>query len=361
MENNSAQSLKVVAWPAFINKERNPYNFLLYSSIRELSVNVIEAKYFFRKPTDRFDILHIHWPENALSRPPLDLIKKLSILYGLLFIAKTKRAKVVWTVHNLRPHERRYPWLEPVFYRTLVRFIDGVIFLSKASMNLISKDEYMKMLLKKPFAVIPHGHYRDVYPNAVNKLAARQKLGLGEEKVLLFIGQLRPYKGVDKLIVSFKQLPGSGLRLIVAGKPISRQYLEQLEHLIGNDPRILLIPRFINDAEIPILFGAADLVVLPYTSILNSGSAILALSFSRPLLAPNEGSFPELAEEVGPGWVHLYDPPLTSEKLNLAIEQIKKGQKANLEKAISRWSWRAIAVETVKFYDHVISTNKKDY
>jgi len=70
--------------------------------------------------------------------------------------------------------------------------------------------------------------------------------------------------------------------------------------------------------------NAADLVVLPYLDILNSGSAIWALSFGRPVLLPNRGAMPELAESVGSDWVRLFDGPLDEHQLADALNWARR-------------------------------------
>jgi hypothetical protein len=82
-----------------------------------------------------------------------------------------------------------------------------------------------------------------------------------------------------------------------------------------------LLTRFghVADEDICSLFDAADVVVLPYEDVLNSGSAILALSLDKPVIAPLVGSFPDLQSMVGNDWVHLYQTPIDRPKLEATI------------------------------------------
>ncbi len=350
-------AMRVVAWPAFANKNGNPYNYLLYSALAKLGVKVIEAKSLFRhNPFASFEVLHLHWPEYPLSQNFAKLVRGLSLVFGVIALAKLRRAKVVWTVHNLRPHEERWPMCVPWFYKALVKVVDGTIFLSHKTVDLIKEDPLLHPLLEKPWEVIPHGHYRDVYPLVPDKEKARQQLGFGSnERILLFFGQVRPYKGIEQLIEVFKQLDDANVKLFIAGKPWTSEYGESLKAKAAGDPRIHFALRHFADEEIPSLFASSDSVVLPYASILNSGSVFLALSFERPVLAPNLGSLPEIAKRVGEYWLMLYNPPLSVKHLQMRLS-LPAMTTDVLEQAMAEWSWDHIARQTAHFYQRVLKT-----
>jgi beta-1,4-mannosyltransferase len=87
------------------------------------------------------------------------------------------------------------------------------------------------------------------------------------------------------------------------------------------DPRVLRIPGYLNDAELARVIRAADHVVLPYRRVLNSGSAMLALTLGRPVLLPRTPTFEALAEHVGPGWVALFDGTPDAARLSALGEE----------------------------------------
>lgn len=347
--------LNVLAWPAFSNRKDNPYNYLLYMTMRELNVDVIDLRVAQKQLIHYFrmaDILHIHWPEYGLSRPPLECTSRVIKLFSVLSLAKYYKVKVVWTVHNLAPHERLYPWLEPWFYRILLRFVDGVIYLSERSKQAAEEKPWFATIRNKPFAIIPHGHFKDFYPNIIDRNRARERLGIGlSERVLLFLGQLRPYKGLEELIESFSGLNDTNIILIIAGRPYDEKYLERIRRLSRDDQRVRFYPVFIEDDKIQVFMNASDLVILPYTDILNSGSALLALSFNRPVLVPRLGSLPELAEEIGSSWVKLYEPPLKSQILEQEIRNLCSQGEAPLD----IFDWRLIAGKTHAFYARLMT------
>jgi glycosyltransferase involved in cell wall biosynthesis len=151
-------------------------------------------------------------------------------------------------------------------------------------------------LRKKGIKVIPHGNYIDYYPNEVIKSEARRGLGLPDHAfVYLFLGLLRPYKGLEDLFDAFKKIEDSKARLLVVGRVFGDDSYElKLKKLIGDDFRIKLVPEFIPDKDLQIYLKASDIFVLPYKDITTSGAAALALSFGRPILAPSITSFPEV-------------------------------------------------------------------
>src|SRR5690606_21590296 len=120
-----------------------------------------------------------------------------------------------------------------------------------------------------------------------------------------------------------------------------------LEALARGDARIRLHLRFIPDDEVPVFLSACDLVVLPFDSILNSGSVLLALSLDRPVLAPRLGALPEIQARVGEKWLRLYDGPLTSALLRDARQRTSRaGERPDL----SAFDWAAIGRDTLAFY-----------
>jgi len=99
--------------------------------------------------------------------------------------------------------------------------------------------------------------------------------------------------------------------------------------------------------------GAADLVVLPYEDILHSGSALLALSFDRPVLVPARGAMDELRRDVGTNWVYTYDPPLRPTDLHAALDAARTAPRAERAPLEDR-SWPRLAEKTVALYDRVL-------
>ena len=122
----------------------------------------------------------------------------------MLNLAKSKGCKIVWTAHNLYPHEQLHHDLEHEARQILLAACDTVIVHCHTAVQLLQT----QFNIQTPCAVIPHGHYCGIYGASVNQLQARQTLGLPLNGVLyLFFGQLRSYKGLEQLLQIFSSLP----------------------------------------------------------------------------------------------------------------------------------------------------------
>jgi len=356
--------IRVIAWPAFRNRGSNPYNFLLYSHLEKLGVTVLDLGEVIRSPKKLWEvvvhgveILHLHWPEYALSLSPLKALAHLGLLFASTIFCRLRGGKVVWTVHNLSPHENRYPSFEGVFYQALSRVTDGLIFLTQTSYDIFRKEERMRIFWRKPNAVIPHGSYAPLYPAMPTQEEARRELGLpGFGKVVLFFGAVRPYKGVEEVLGAAAELSNQNIFFVLSGKPLTEAYKRELMRKITSS-NVRVYFEHIPEEKVPSFFAAADLVVLPYKRILNSGSAFLALTFGKPILAPRQGSLIEL-EQHYPSLVHLYeDAPLDAEKILDALER----SDLNKHKALLEWKdmllnhdWIRIAEQTLLFYKKLL-------
>ena len=334
--------MRVLAWPARANRKLNPYNALLSEALEQIGVQVLEWTGDF-SALEQVEVLHLHWPESPLNLPdPTGIHSVLEAVRS----ARAQNVRIVWTAHNLRAHAGIHPGLEREFWQEFCGSLDGVIALSEHSQTALL--EAHPTLEHVPITVIPHGHYRGVYPNTVSRDQARVRLNLPlEVPVLAFVGQVRAYKGVPELLGAFSNLEGEA-RLLIAGKPIPPEDAPHLETLAARDPRVYLELGFVPDDRLQLFLKAADLIVLPYRQILNSGSALLALSFDRPVLAPAIGSLPELAQKIGGGWLQLFSGDLEADDLRnaLALGRKMRDQVAPLED----FAWTPIAQKTKRFY-----------
>src|SRR5205085_5399609 len=123
-----------------------------------------------------------------------------------------------------------------------------------------------------------------------------------------------------------------------------------IESAAQGDARIRLELREIGDDELQLFLNAADLVVLPYERVLNSGSALLALSFGRPVLVPRTGPMADLQAALGDGAVRLYSPPLSSDQLRDALATAAPDPAAVVDRLRMQQDWAAIADRTISLY-----------
>ncbi len=341
--------LRVLAWPAWAFAARQPFQAQLADELTALGVRV--ADFTPRTALGRHDVWHLHWPERAFASPrPAKALVKTGLVALALAYAHRRGAKLVWTVHNLQSHDGRHPGLERWLWRFLGRRLAGIIHLSETSRGELAR--LHPELAAKPAVVIPHGHFRAAYPASPARAAARAHLGLpADAPVVLYFGQIRPYKNVPALLAAWAPLAAAGARLVVVGRPASAADRAAVEAAArgcaGVDLRLALVPR----EEVPTYFAAADLVALPYREILNSGAALLALSFDRPVLLPRRGALAELAASLGAGWVRTYDGELTAGVLQAALAAPQPGPRAPLD----HLDWPPLAAATLAFYRQLLA------
>jgi len=301
--------LQVMALPAF-EYAGNPYVNQLYQEIDALGVKVSEFDPL-RVALGSERVWHLHWPDYYLSDPGVArVLFRTSALLALMDLAHARRKKILWTVHNLAAHENLHPRIERRFWPAFIRRVDGTISLTPAGQAAAFRR--FPELAAKPGFVIPHGHYRGLYADAITREAARPTLGVdAQAPMVLFFGAIRPYKNVPRLIEAFRRMQHPKAILVVAGKCGSERDASAVRAAGAGDPRIRLHLDFVAPSEVQRFMRAADLVVLPFRDILNSGSALLALSFGRPVLVPEKGAMAELRALAGPDWVMTYEGELT--------------------------------------------------
>ena len=179
---------------------------------------------------------------------------------------------------------------------------------------------------------------------------ARGRLGIdAATPVLLHFGLLRPYKNVPHLVSTFAHAALPDALLLIAGKPFDDQVRGEVETAAADVAGVRLELRYIRPDEVQLFFLAADLVVLPYQRILNSGAALLALSFARPVLVPTMGSMVEHREDFGDDWVRLYEGELGADDLRAALAWAQAGKRRQPE--IEHLDWRSLAHTTKLIYE----------
>jgi beta-1,4-mannosyltransferase len=249
----------------------------------------------------RIDVVHLHWL-NSLAPSPLSLGRAIVLLSRIHKLRKAG-VKVVWTVHNLLPHESRLQWLDKILASIVARLAQAIVVHSRGARKEVVA---AFRLQNEKIHVIPHANYVDYYDNRVGKLEARKRLGLDKQDlVFLYLGAIRPYKGVTELIGSFQRTAKEDARLVIAGKPLNRRIEEEVNRCIEDPERIIFRPGYVADDELQIYLNAADVVVFPYKRLLTSGALVLGMSFGKVCLAPRLDTITDYVDEKG---AFLYEP-----------------------------------------------------
>lgn len=346
----------------------NPYVRLLQEALQGVGVScsLVDglSPRLVRSWQGTADILHLHWPELLYASPSfVRSIRLLAAVLAGLVLAKRNGSKIVYTVHNLNPHEQRFP--------SLHRMVNAILFMLADALHV--HDEQAEQDVARVYShvmewrgkrgrrlyVVPHGSYIGAYPNDCTKEEARAKLGLDAQAfVYLFLGQIRRYKGIEDLIAAFSQLGNGTSRLLVAGHVHDATYAEALRQLLQGQPTVHARFEYVPDSEVQYFMNASDVCVLPYRDVTTSGAAILAFSFGKPIIAPAIGAFPALASS---GRGILYDPE-KSDGLLCALQQARL---TDMEKAGKRaWDWAVehqwshLVPQFIRIYREVWATGK---
>ncbi len=344
--------MRVLASPALINRWLNPYNWLLNTHLEHEGVDVSGAAPW-RVLRGQADVWHVHWPDHVFNQASAARVALRTRAY--LHMAREGRRngmRLVWTVHNLRAHDGQHAALEEEFWREFLPLVDGFIHLSQAGRDAATSR--FPGISQRPSWVIPHGHYRTEYVTARDQASARARLELPEHApVVLYSGRIRPYKNVPALLSAFADVADASARCLITGAPASSELRRDIEQQAQRDARVHLDLRHLRRRELATALRASDLVVLPYREILNSGSALLALSLDRPVLVPRRGALAELADQVGSSWVRCYDGDLTGAVLQDAIEWARHAPRSR-RAPLAQFAWPSIARAHRELYQTVI-------
>lgn len=291
----------------------NPYLVMLASSL-EASGEAVVLNFSYRLAlTGRYDVFHVHWPENLVSSAgPLKRLVRQALFALLLVRLRTTSTPVIRTLHNLE--------LPSGLSRRQVMLLRWA---ERWTTLWIRVNDDTPIAADRAHETVVHGHYKDWYGGTVVPESIQGRL--------TYFGLIRRYKNVDGLIEAFKQVDSSvPMTLRVAGKPSSEDIARQLEALAHDDERISLLLRFLSDDQLVHEVGEAQLVVLPYREMHNSGSLLASLSLGRPVLVPDNEVNRRFRDEVGREWVQLYGGELSAEHLVTALHWVHQRRAAEV-------------------------------
>jgi glycosyltransferase involved in cell wall biosynthesis len=201
--------------------------------------------------------------------------------------------------------------------------------------------------------VIPHGAF-NYLTHQESEVPLPPELEAVEGPVILAFGLIRPYKGMDVLLDAFTRVRGAELWIV--GAP--RMPMAPLHALASRAPgKVRFVDRFVTDPEIPAFMRRADIAVLPYRNIEQSGVLYTALAFGRPLVLSDVGGFPEVAALGAAELTPVGDPEALAAVLQRLIDDPAKrerlGAKA-LAAALGPYSWDEVGRKTLALYERLI-------
>lgn len=300
----------------------NPYLVQLCTALDDTPG--IELSFFSwrRALIGRLDVFHVHWPELLVGGHKLaGRMARRVLTIAFLIRVRLTRVAVVRTLHNLdRPSDMS---------RLDLALLDRLDRLTTLTITLNDDTPLPDGHARR---TILHGHYRDWFAPHPAPAPTKGRIG--------YVGLIRRYKGVEQLIGAFRSLDAEGTSLSIAGRPSTDDLKSELISLAGGDERVEFDFRFLDDAELVRRIADAEFIVLPYRHMHNSGTALAALSVTRPILVPDNAVNRALAEEVGERWVHLFDGELADADLARVRAAIGEGVKG--EPDLSQRDWTTV-------------------
>jgi len=290
----------------------------------------------------------------------------------LMLYYKVRGKKIALTAHNVNQARRdsKDSWLNRTTLKIQYRLCDH-IFVHTQKM----KDELRQVfdVPDKAVTVLRHP-INNAFPDSeLTPAEAKRRLALtDDEKVILFFGRIRPYKGIEYLLDALRLVLADGkgnYRLIIAGEPKkgSEEYLHEIQQSVQRDFQqglVILRMQFIPDDETELYLKGADVLVLPYKDIFQSGVLFLAYSFGLPVVATDVGSF---REEIVEGSTGFLCKPGDPAELAKALEtyftsdlfrNLKVRRQELKDYANESYSWHAVAELTCNAYTNMLGRNR---
>jgi glycosyltransferase involved in cell wall biosynthesis len=290
----------------------------------------------------------------------------------LMLYYKLLGKKVVLTAHNVNAGVRdsNDSSLNRLTLRAQYKLCDH-IFVHTKKMKEELVEEFG--VVERKVTVIPFGINNSVPDTDLTAQQARHRLGIEDgDKAILFFGNIGPYKGLEYLVGALRELlkRDSSYRLVIAGKLRSgaEKYAEEVQQMIHRDlpsDRVIQRIEFVPDEETEVYFKAADLFVLPYRFVSQSGVLFLGYSFGLPAVVTDVGSLREEIEEGKTGFVcQPCDPSSLAEAIERYFASPLYRDLDNYRPMIRQYAkenhgWDVVAKRTMQVYVQLVGTRRE--
>ncbi|MDP2895536.1 MAG: glycosyltransferase [bacterium] len=308
----------------------------------------------------RRTVVHVHWVQHFWAhRNSLRAVLEWGFLHRLLRKVRSAGVPVIWTAHNLVHHESHWPRLERFFMQDFLGLCTRIIVHGQGAITEL--EHFLNAPVSPKTRFVPMGNFCGTYPVNSTRDASRKKLSIRPDAfVFLFFGSIRKYKNVPSLVSAFRRNASERDVLLVAGKPREDSLASEIGSRADGDKRIRLFLDYVPTAEVQHYLLASDVLVLPFADILTSASAILGLSFGRPMVAPYRGCLRDL---VDAGVAIPVEGPRVAE----ISEALQRAKTVDLETMGRRarhlaesWSWDVAGELTAQVYEDAMSEDLAD-
>ncbi len=258
-------------------------------------------------------------------------------------IKKNNHTKIIAITDNINPHEKRPG--DTSFTKYFLKTVDAFVTMSEK----VLKD--LRMFTNKPAHCVVHPLY-DNFGDIISKEKARNFLKISsDEKIILFFGFIRKYKGLDILLEAMKILQekenNQHIKLLIAGEYYEdeKPYNDLIDSL-KIAPQLILKTSFIPDSEVKYYLCAADFVIQPYRNATQSGVTPLAYHFEKPMLVTNVGGLPDMVPDYKSGLVAEPNAVSIAEKIEELFSLGENFFLPHLREEKKKYSWE-ILVKTI--------------
>lgn len=270
--------------------------------------------------------------------------------YWIMEMFLGKKIKKMFLCHNVFPHER-FP-MDKLLSKIVLKH--GDYFITQSSMD--SKD--LCSIKEKPlYKQTVHPTYNAFKLKSMSKLEARHILNIkDDEKILLFFGFVRDYKGLKHIIYAMpeikKHLPEVKLYVVGDFDGDKDSYLQMI-HRGRVENEICIFDGYIPDGEVEKFFAASDLVVLPYESATQSGIVQIAYGFHKPVVVTDVGGLPEVVTDGKTGYVvEAKNPSALADAVIRYFNEDKEDVfKENIIKEDYKYSWNRMREVVESLYE----------
>jgi glycosyltransferase involved in cell wall biosynthesis len=307
----------------------------MYSAFVPPAANIIAYKPL-QLNVQMADVFHVHWPEGIFNGK-LGGIAPLAALKAERVLQTARRIRrdggvVVLTAHNAMPHMHLSGWRRTLwqnYHPRLLREASLLVGLTEGGLAAYRAANPASTDIAG--CVVPHPHFKTTYPPPPSRRVARLQLGLPADRYIIgMIGSMRRSKQIGEAIRTFRQTANGNETLLVLGSCDDELWNELLQEA-GDDKAVRLQRGALNDLELATAFGAIDVCLLNQGTTLNSSTALLAISFGVPVIAPNVGSMPDLKAFCGESWISLFTAPIAPTALRQILDDLPKGNQPSCD------------------------------
>lgn len=337
---------------------RNPYYTLLAPHLNELGDEVIFSTDFDEltklawssdtSKESRPVIVHLHQLE-PLYRPRVEEGNRAAARRFVDWVVKLRMlgASIVYTMHNRQPHDRRLLGLDREVHTLISPVVSRVVVHGDAAVEAAER-----WFPSEKIAVVRHPNFVDVYGPECPREYARRDLQVGtDEFVVLALGELKPYKGLELVLDGFERASIPAARLLIVGRNGDEEYVRMLEDRVAEVGfgKVRLVVRTLPEDDIATWLGVADVAVFGFEEILMSGSVMLALSYGLPVVVPSIGCIPEYVSDGLNGFLYEVGD---ANSLARALHRAKRSaiERSAVKSSVEQYHPREIALRMQEVY-----------